>query len=238
MSTKQVGVDQHGMALLEDPVANRGRPLMSRSGEHSALTGCSHWWSRHSSSRRCAPTRRLAVNADELSKHIHLRALQDTNEVSSTGSSSTTSRRCSRSSTRPRSVWRASGSATSIGGAGACFSRTPQPSGGDPPQPAAPGCRCDRCHGRPTDPRAWRSRRRRTGYPDRQALALQRDGGSDPARTLPIVLDVGTDNHERLADPEYIGWRHERIDGEDHFDFVERFVKAVEQELPGTLMQW
>jgi Malic enzyme, N-terminal domain len=52
------------------------------------------------------------------------------------------------------------------------------------------------------------------------------------------VLDVGTDNHERLADPEYIGWRHERIDGEDHFDFVERFVKAVEQELPGTLMQW
>ena len=52
------------------------------------------------------------------------------------------------------------------------------------------------------------------------------------------MLDVGTDNRERLADPEYIGWRHERIDGEDHFDFVERFVKAVEQELPGTLMQW
>jgi len=52
------------------------------------------------------------------------------------------------------------------------------------------------------------------------------------------VLDVGTDNHERLADPEYIGWRHERIDGEDYFDFAERFVKAVEQELPGTLLQW
>jgi len=142
-------------------------------------------------------------------------------------------------SKRPRSVWRASGSATSIGEAG----------------PVSLVPHRDRLveilRNRPrqnvdaivvTDGQRilglGDQGRRRTGYPDRQALALQRDGGSDPARTLPIVLDVGTDNHERLADPEYIGWRHERIDGEDHFDFVERFVKAVEQELPGTLMQW
>ena len=63
-------------------------------------------------------------------------------------------------------------------------------------------------------------------------------GGIHPARTLPIVLDVGTNNRERLDDPEYIGWRHERIDGEDYFEFIERFVEAVEQELPGTLLQW
>ena len=63
-------------------------------------------------------------------------------------------------------------------------------------------------------------------------------GGIHPARTLPIVLDVGTNNAERLDDPEYIGWRHERISGDDYFDFVERFVVAVEQELPGTLLQW
>ncbi|MGO9027322.1 MAG: NAD-dependent malic enzyme [Acidimicrobiales bacterium] len=63
-------------------------------------------------------------------------------------------------------------------------------------------------------------------------------GGIHPARTLPIVLDVGTNNPERLNDPEYIGWRNERIDGDGYFDFVDRFVQAVEQELPGTLLQW
>src|ERR1700749_4686328 len=39
-------------------------------------------------------------------------------------------------------------------------------------------------------------------------------GGIRPDRTLPIVLDVGTNNAERLADPEYLGWRHERIEGQ------------------------
>ena len=63
-------------------------------------------------------------------------------------------------------------------------------------------------------------------------------GGIHPARTLPVVLDVGTNNRELLDDPEYIGWRHDRIDGEAYVDFVDRFVAAVEQELPGTLLQW
>src|SRR5712672_3517281 len=40
-------------------------------------------------------------------------------------------------------------------------------------------------------------------------------GGIRPERTLPIVLDVGTNNAERLNDPEYIGWRHERISGQE-----------------------
>jgi malate dehydrogenase (oxaloacetate-decarboxylating) len=63
-------------------------------------------------------------------------------------------------------------------------------------------------------------------------------GGIDPARTLPIILDVGTDSPELLADPLYLGWRHERIDGDDYYAFVEQFVAAVEAELPGTLLQW
>jgi malate dehydrogenase (oxaloacetate-decarboxylating) len=63
-------------------------------------------------------------------------------------------------------------------------------------------------------------------------------GGIHPARTLPIVLDVGTSNRQLLADPEYIGWRHERITGDAYFDFIDRFVEAVERELPGTLVQW
>ena len=63
-------------------------------------------------------------------------------------------------------------------------------------------------------------------------------GGIRPERTLPIVLDVGTNNAERLKDPEYLGWRHERITGQAYFDFVDQFVRAVQQELPGTCLQW
>ena len=63
-------------------------------------------------------------------------------------------------------------------------------------------------------------------------------GGIHPERTLPIILDVGTNNSERLNDPEYLGWRHERIVGQEYFDFVDRFVQAVKQELPQTCLQW
>src|SRR6266853_393722 len=51
-------------------------------------------------------------------------------------------------------------------------------------------------------------------------------GGIRPERTLPIVLDVGTNNQERLKDPEYLGWRHERITGEDYYDFIDQFVQG------------
>src|SRR5207237_10527118 len=42
----------------------------------------------------------------------------------------------------------------------------------------------------------------------------------------------------RLADPEYVGWRHERITGDEYDDFIDRFVRAVKNELPDTLLQW
>ena len=63
-------------------------------------------------------------------------------------------------------------------------------------------------------------------------------GGIHPSRTLPIVLDVGTNNQERLNDPEYLGWRHERVRGQEYLDFVDRFVQGVKQELPHTCLQW
>ncbi len=63
-------------------------------------------------------------------------------------------------------------------------------------------------------------------------------GGIRPERTLPIVLDVGTNNTERLKDPEYLGWRHERVTGQAYFDFVDQFVTAVKQEFPTTCLQW
>jgi malate dehydrogenase (oxaloacetate-decarboxylating) len=63
-------------------------------------------------------------------------------------------------------------------------------------------------------------------------------GGVPPTQTLPVILDVGTNNAERLADPEYLGWRHERVAGEEYDNFIDRFVQAVKQELPDTLLQW
>lgn len=63
-------------------------------------------------------------------------------------------------------------------------------------------------------------------------------GGLDPGRTLPIVLDVGTNNQERIDDPGYLGWRHERIDGPRYDSFVEQFVTAVEAEMPDAMIQW
>ena len=62
--------------------------------------------------------------------------------------------------------------------------------------------------------------------------------GLHPATTLPILLDTGTDNRERLADPVYIGWRHERVRGADYDDFIEQFVTSVERRWPHVLLQW
>jgi malate dehydrogenase (oxaloacetate-decarboxylating) len=63
-------------------------------------------------------------------------------------------------------------------------------------------------------------------------------GGIHPATTLPILLDVGTNNEERLHDPLYIGWRHERISGQEYDDFIEAFVQAVNRKFPKVLLQW
>ncbi|WP_055489626.1 NAD-dependent malic enzyme [Streptomyces sp. TP-A0356] len=63
-------------------------------------------------------------------------------------------------------------------------------------------------------------------------------GGIHPARTLPILLDVGTDNEELLADPRYLGRREHRLTGAQYDEMIETFVSAVEAELPGTLLQW
>ncbi len=63
-------------------------------------------------------------------------------------------------------------------------------------------------------------------------------GGIHPATTLPILLDAGTNNEERLRDPLYIGWRHERKSGSKYGEFVDAFVQAVKQKFPRVLLQW
>ena len=62
--------------------------------------------------------------------------------------------------------------------------------------------------------------------------------GIPPATTLPILLDVGTDNRDLLDDPLYLGWRHERVRGREYDEFIEAFVNAVQQKFPRVLLQW
>src|SRR6201996_2710369 len=62
--------------------------------------------------------------------------------------------------------------------------------------------------------------------------------GLHPSTTLPILLDVGTDNEKHLADPIYIGWQHERVRGDEYDDFIEIFVTAVRQRWPHVLLHW
>jgi malate dehydrogenase (oxaloacetate-decarboxylating) len=62
--------------------------------------------------------------------------------------------------------------------------------------------------------------------------------GIDPARTLPVMLDVGTDRRELLDDPLYLGVAHERPD-QDHYDrFIDAFVTAAHTQFPATLLHW
>jgi malate dehydrogenase (oxaloacetate-decarboxylating) len=62
--------------------------------------------------------------------------------------------------------------------------------------------------------------------------------GIRPEWCLPILLDVGTDNEERLADPLYIGWRNKRVRGADYEEFVDTFVTAVKRRWPNILLHW
>ena len=63
-------------------------------------------------------------------------------------------------------------------------------------------------------------------------------GGIHPEHCLPILLDVGTDNEHRLKSPLYIGWRHNRVRGEDYDAFVDTFVQSVKKRWPHVLLQW
>ncbi|GAA2415964.1 oxaloacetate-decarboxylating malate dehydrogenase [Actinomadura vinacea] len=62
--------------------------------------------------------------------------------------------------------------------------------------------------------------------------------GVDPARAVPVALDVGTDNAELLNDPAYVGNRHGRVRGERYDEFIDAYVTAATRRYPAALLHW
>ncbi|GMQ98151.1 MAG: NAD-dependent malic enzyme [Acidimicrobiia bacterium] len=62
--------------------------------------------------------------------------------------------------------------------------------------------------------------------------------GIHPERTIPISIDVGTNNEELLADPLYVGYRERRVRGAEYEGLIDEFVDAVRDVYPGALLQW
>ena len=63
-------------------------------------------------------------------------------------------------------------------------------------------------------------------------------GGIHPSATLPIMLDVGTNNEELLNDPLYLGCRHPRISDDQYDEFIDLFMKAVRRQFPQAFLHW
>ena len=63
-------------------------------------------------------------------------------------------------------------------------------------------------------------------------------GGISPAYTLPITIDVGTNNQQLLDDPIYLGWSEPRISGDEYYAFVDEVIAAVKRRWPKALIQF
>ena len=62
--------------------------------------------------------------------------------------------------------------------------------------------------------------------------------GIHPSKTLPVLIDVGTDNEALLSDPMYLGLTQRRLAGQDYFDIVDEFIRAVRERFPAALVQF
>jgi malate dehydrogenase (oxaloacetate-decarboxylating) len=240
MSATEFGVDQRGVALLEDPIANKGTAFDTGERRALGLDGLLPPTIETLGQQALRAYEAFTRYGDDLARHIYLRALQDTNEVLFYKLVADHVEEMLPVVYTP-----------TVGLACQQFSHIYRRSRGlflsYPHQDRLAQILRNRPR-REVDAIVVTDGERILGLGDQGAGGLgipigklslySAIGGIHPARTLPVVLDAGTSNRQLLDDPEYIGWRHERITGDAYFDFVDRFVQAVEQELPGTLLQW
>jgi malate dehydrogenase (oxaloacetate-decarboxylating) len=240
MSATESGVDQLGVALLEDPIANKGTAFDTGERRALGLDGLLPPAVETLDQQVLRAREAFTRYGDDLARPIYLRALQDTNEVL-----------FYKLVTDHVEEMLPVVYTPTVGLACQQFSHIYRRSRGlflsYPHQDRLAEILRNRPR-REVDAIVVTDGERILGLDDQGAGGLgipigklslySAIGGIHSARTLPIVLDAGTGNRQLLDDPEYIGWRHERITGDAYFGFIDRFVQAVGQELPGTLLQW
>ena len=62
--------------------------------------------------------------------------------------------------------------------------------------------------------------------------------GIDPASVMPLVIDAGTNRKELLENPMYLGNRHERVTGDQYYEFIDKFVQTAENMFPKLYLHW
>jgi malate dehydrogenase (oxaloacetate-decarboxylating) len=229
-----------GVALLEDPISNRGTAFTSEERVRLGLDGLLPPAVETLEQQTARAYEAYRRKADDLEKHIYLRALQDTNETL-----------CYSVLRRHLSEMVPVVYTPVVAQACAQFSQIyRRPRGLFLPYPMRDRLELlleNRPH-REVEVVVVTDGERVLGIGDQGAGGMGISigklqlytlfGGVEPSRTLPVLLDVGTNNPDRLAEPDYLGWRHERVTGEEYFEFVDRFVQAVRRVLPGVLLQW
>ncbi|KAI5122921.1 hypothetical protein M0805_007599 [Coniferiporia weirii] len=76
------------------------------------------------------------------------------------------------------------------------------------------------------------------GISTAKAVVYTLIGAIDPAKTLPVTLDVGTNNEDLLNDPLYVGWRNKRIRGQEYDEFIDKFFNLVHKYFPQSLLHF
>ncbi len=76
------------------------------------------------------------------------------------------------------------------------------------------------------------------GIPIAKLVLYTAIGGVSPYHTLPVLIDVGTDNPVLLNDPLYLGWRHPRVDNESYRAFISKIIETIEDLFPDVFVHW